>query len=100
MAWSDLTGNSLVDQDLVLTTEANLRIPYRQKQTGGIVMEAKEGTYISSCGLDCGSRCLLKVQVEGGRITRITNDDQPGPGLKACARGLSQREVLYAGRHR
>ncbi len=59
-------------------------------------METKEGTYTSSCGLDCGSRCLLKVQVEGGRVKRITTDDQAGPGLKACARGLTQQEVLYA----
>ncbi len=59
-------------------------------------MENKDRTYISTCGLDCGSRCLLKVQVEGGKVKKITTDDQPGPGLKACARGLSQREVLYA----
>ena len=59
-------------------------------------MEIKDRTYISTCGLDCGSRCLLKVQVEGGKVKKITTDDQPGPGLKACARGLSQREVLYA----
>lgn len=59
-------------------------------------MEIKDGLHTSTCGLDCGSRCLLKVQVEGGQVTRITTDDQPGPGLKACARGLAQREVLYA----
>ncbi len=59
-------------------------------------MENKNHTYTSTCGLDCGSRCLLKVQVEGGQVKRITTDDQPGPGLKACARGLAQREVLYA----
>lgn len=59
-------------------------------------MENKDHNCISTCGLDCGSRCLLKVQVEGGKVKRITTDDQPGPGLKACARGLAQREVLYA----
>ena len=59
-------------------------------------MENKNHTYISTCGLDCGARCLLKVRVENGRVHSITTDDQPGPGLKACARGLAQREVLYA----
>jgi anaerobic selenocysteine-containing dehydrogenase len=59
-------------------------------------MENTNRTYISSCGLDCGSRCLLKVQVAGGQVSKITTDDQPGPGLKACGRGLAQREVLYA----
>src|SRR5512135_3317029 len=50
----------------------------------------------SACSFDCGSRCLLKVHVSGGRVHKITTDDQPGPGLKACARGLAQRDVLYA----
>ncbi|HXZ37998.1 MAG TPA: dimethyl sulfoxide reductase subunit A, partial [Thermodesulfobacteriota bacterium] len=51
----------------------------------------------STCSFDCGSRCLLKVHVSEGRAQKITTDDQPGPGLKACARGLAQRDVLYAG---
>ena len=51
----------------------------------------------STCSFDCGSRCLLKVHVSEGRVQKITTDDQPGPGLKACARGLAQRDVLYAG---
>ncbi len=59
-------------------------------------MEPKERISISTCGLDCGARCLLKVQVAGGVVEKITTDDQPGPGLKACTRGLAQREVLYA----
>ena len=60
------------------------------------MMEIEDNIRISTCGLDCGSRCLLKVRVEEGRVHSITTDDQPGPGLKACARGLAQREVLYA----
>ena len=60
------------------------------------MMEIEDNIRISTCGLDCGSRCLLKVHVEDGRVHSITTDDQPGPGLKACARGLAQREVLYA----
>jgi anaerobic dimethyl sulfoxide reductase subunit A len=50
----------------------------------------------STCSFDCGSRCLLQVHVSGGRVHKITTDDRPGPGLKACARGLAQRDVLYA----
>ena len=60
------------------------------------MMEIKEGVHTSTCGLDCGSRCLLKILVEGGVVQKITTDDQPAPGLKACARGLAQRDVLYA----
>jgi anaerobic dimethyl sulfoxide reductase subunit A len=50
----------------------------------------------TSCYYDCGARCLLKVYVDDGKITRIGTDDRPMPGLKACPRGLAQKEVVYA----
>jgi anaerobic dimethyl sulfoxide reductase subunit A len=58
--------------------------------------ETDRGFLISTCGLDCGARCLLKVRVEEGQVRSITTDDRPGSALKACSRGLVQREVLYA----
>ena len=50
----------------------------------------------TSCYYDCGGRCHLKVHVANGRVTRIDTDDSPLPGLKACPRGLAQKDVLYA----
>ena len=51
---------------------------------------------ITTCSFDCGGRCLLKVRLEGGRITSISTDSRPGPGLKACPRGLNQHHVASA----
>src|SRR5512139_3747000 len=57
---------------------------------------AEERVVTTACSWDCGSRCLLKVHLSGGKITRIETDERPMPSLKACPRGLLQREVAYA----
>lgn len=56
---------------------------------------SKEQSVITSCSYDCGARCLLKVYRAEGKITRIETDRQK-PGLTACIRGLSQKEVVHA----
>jgi anaerobic dimethyl sulfoxide reductase subunit A len=49
---------------------------------------------------NCGGRCLLKVHVKDGVITRIETDDRPtdtvaDPQLRACIRGRAYRRRQY-----
>ncbi len=58
--------------------------------------DAESRVVTTSCDYDCGGRCLLKIHVNKGEITRIDAGEGPLPGLKACPRGLAQKEVVYA----
>ncbi len=56
----------------------------------------EEKIIVTTCTHDCGGRCVLKVHVTDGIITRISTDEGDEPQLRACARGRAYRQRLYA----
>ena len=61
--------------------------------------KAGETVVTSTCGHNCGGRCVVNAHVVDGRIVRISSDParwQPElPPLQACARGFGQIERVY-----
>ena len=60
---------------------------------------AGETVITSTCGHNCGGRCVVNAHVSDGRITRISTDmrrwNPEHPPLPACARGVGQIERTY-----
>jgi len=59
-------------------------------------LDKEEQEIITSCPHDCGGRCVLRVHVKNGVITRIESDDGEEPQLRACLRGRAYRQRVYA----
>jgi anaerobic dimethyl sulfoxide reductase subunit A len=59
----------------------------------------RETVVTSTCGHNCGGRCVVNAHVVDGRITRISSDPAKWvpelPPLQACARGFGQIERVY-----
>jgi anaerobic dimethyl sulfoxide reductase subunit A len=64
-----------------------------------IAPEVNETVVTSTCGHNCGGRCVVNAHVTDGRITRISTDmrrwNPEHPPLPACARGVGQIERTY-----
>ncbi|MFP6747580.1 MAG: molybdopterin-dependent oxidoreductase [Alphaproteobacteria bacterium] len=58
-----------------------------------------ERVVTSTCGHNCGGRCVVNAHVRDGKITRISTDarawNPDHPPLPACARGVGQIERIY-----
>lgn len=58
---------------------------------------SKESIVPTMCSAHCGGTCLLRVHIKDGVIIRIETDDgKEEPQLRACLRGRSYRQRVYA----
>ncbi len=57
---------------------------------------SSEETITTTCASHCGGSCILKLHLKDGVITRIETDDGDEPQYRACARGRSYRQRVYA----
>jgi anaerobic selenocysteine-containing dehydrogenase len=64
-------------------------------------VDPREGETVvtSTCGHNCGGRCVVNAHVVDGRITKISTDPRKWtfelPPLHACVRGFGQVERVY-----
>lgn len=92
LKWSTLLGSS------ILTAS-----PSGRGMNSGDLGQDPAGERMVRVGCpshNCGGRCLLRVYVLGGVITRIESDDRPSdrledPQLRACIRGRAYRRRQY-----
>ena len=63
--------------------------------------DATDEVVWSSCTVNCGSRCPLRLVVEDGVVVRVLDDDTGDNSLenrsiRACVRGRSIRQRMYS----
>lgn len=102
--WSSLIGGSLLAMPAFEAIAGPLRTQGAGRRAQG---EMNRKTYQpdeiirTACPAhNCGGKCLLKVHVTGGIITRIETDDRTydgvdDPQLRACMRGRAYRKRQY-----
>ena len=99
LKWSSAAGGAAA----LATTGAHygvlpgLRAANAAETTGGPDIDR---TVWSSCNVNCGSRCPLRMQVRDGQIVRILQDNTGSDELgdqqiRACVRGRAIRQRIY-----
>ncbi|HUG36338.1 MAG TPA: molybdopterin-dependent oxidoreductase, partial [Candidatus Limnocylindrales bacterium] len=68
-------------------------------ETPRVAPREGETVVTSTCGHNCGGRCVVNAHVVDGRITKISTDPRKWtpemPPLHACVRGFGQVERVY-----
>lgn len=97
---------------LGLTSAAVLGFSLGQRAGAATVAKARgqdhQEVLPSVCDHDCGGRCLMRVELRGGRVIHIGTDDGERSGrgygyhapdhyqLRSCVRGRAYREQVYS----
>jgi anaerobic dimethyl sulfoxide reductase subunit A len=50
----------------------------------------------TTCGYDCGGRCLLEVEVINNKVQSIKSGNTGILHIKACSRGIAQKEMVHS----
>ena len=98
LKWSGAVAGSTA---LVGTGVTLLNNPSLSNAAPGDGMADADKTVWNVCFVNCGSRCALRLQVKDGVVVRCLTDDtgddtMETPQLRACVRGRSIRNRLYA----
>ena len=64
-------------------------------------IQNNEKSVWSTCNVNCGSRCPVRLIVRDGKVVRVetdsTGDDTPGTHeIRACLRGRALRRWVYS----
>ena len=91
--WSSLLTGTLLGPGVMVSCDGN-NSPTASSSAGEKIIRTGCPAH------NCGGKCLLKVHVKDGIITRIETDDRQGdsiadPQLRACLRGRSYRKRQY-----
>lgn len=94
LKWSGAVAGSTA----LVGTAAQIGAP--SALAGGGMADADQ-TVWSSCTVNCGSRCPLRLQVKDGVVVRVLDDDTgddtiENRSIRACVRGRSIRQRMYS----
>lgn len=93
--WSSMITGAMLAPPVLVSCD--------EEKPGGGGNKAVAGSKIIRTGCpshNCGGKCLLKLHISDGIITRIETDDRQGddisdPQLRACIRGRAYRKRQY-----
>lgn len=94
MAWSAVLGGTAV------ATGVGAKLGLLPMADAGAAPATEAKVVWSSCNVNCGSRCPLRMHVLNGQIVRVETDNTGGDDLgsqqiRACPRGRSIRQRIY-----